>query len=263
MGAINLRNRYEFDPGSYVGGGGLPGMLQRAWQRQGIDRGPHGVSEDDQNSFAGLRGGVLGTQGAQARYQPDLVESRSASFVPRDSNFRQLSRFRGEEIAPIPSPSHLGNEPTNSPRALGNSFPLSEGASSADDSFDTIGARGIASSTIPVGWRARAFPNRASSPGSASAPPPTLPDWWITAARIGQLLFRGMYGSAGDGNGAYGRCIKASGGSTDDWENFCRFLDRRQNNTVGGESQNRACWGKTFASQEEKKQWCENQFGNR
>jgi hypothetical protein len=94
-------------------------------------------------------------------------------------------------------------------------------------------------------------------------PMPTIPDWWITAAKIGQLLFRGMYGNAGDGRGAYGRCIRASEGSVDDWEDFCRFLGRGENNTVGGESQNRACWGKTFQSENEKSQWCENQFGNR
>jgi hypothetical protein len=92
---------------------------------------------------------------------------------------------------------------------------------------------------------------------------PTAPDWWIAAATIGQLLPRGMYGNAGDGRGAYGRCIRASSGSVDDWEDFCKFLGRGENNTVGGESQNRACWGKTFQSENEKRQWCENQFGNR
>lgn len=276
MGVINFRDRYEFDPDFYTGGGGLPGMLQRALQEQslqrhGIDLGspPRGVSEHDPNSFAGLQGGRLGRslamQEEQARYQPGVEDPRSASLVPRDSNFRLLSRIPTGGISPVTTPSHRSNESTNPMlRALGNGFPLSEEASSVDDTFDTIAAHGIAQSAVPVGWRARGTVIRTSPTGSVSAPPmrmPTIPDWWITAAKIG-LLFQGMYGNAGDG-GAYGRCIRASKGSVDDWENFCRFLGRGENNTVGGESQNRACWGKTFQSENEKRQWCENQFGIR
>ena len=278
MDAVNFRNRYEFDPESYAGGAGLPGMLQRALQeqslqRQGSDLGsiPHGVSEHDLSSFAELQRGQLGRlfamQTEQARYQPGLEDPRSAPFVPRDSNFRQLSRIPADGITPVTGPSHRSNQPTNSVlRAFGSSFPFSEDTSSVDDTFGTIVARGAAPPTVPVGWRARGTSIRTSPPGPVSAPPipmPTIPDWWIAAARIGQLLYRGMYGSAGDGRGAYGRCIRASAGSVDDWENFCRFLDRGQNNTVGRESQNRACWGKTFGSEEEKKNWCDLQFGNR
>jgi hypothetical protein len=268
MSVINFRDRYEFDPKSYAGGG-LPGMLQRALQEQSLQRQGndplHGISEHDPNSFAGLQGSRLGRllamQAEQARYQSGLEDLRSASFVPRDSNFRQLSRIPADGT----SPSDRSNEPINLvARGFGNSFPVQEGASSPDDTFGTIAARGIAPPTVPVGWRARGVPIRTSPSGSASAAPmpkPTVPDWWITAAKIGQLLLQGMYGNAGDGKGAYGRCIRASEGSVDDWENFCRFLGRGENNTVGGESQNRACWGKTFESENEKRQWCENQFG--
>jgi hypothetical protein len=91
-------------------------------------------------------------------------------------------------------------------------------------------------------------------------PVPAIPDWWIAAAKIMQVLPRGMYGNGGDGRDAYRRCIQAAGGGTEDWENFCRFLGRGTNNTAGGESQNRACWKKTFESQDQKQQWCENQF---
>jgi hypothetical protein len=270
MGVINSRNRYEFDPKGYAGDGGLPGMLQRALQEQSLQRQGNdpvrGISEHDPNSFAGLQGSQLGRllamQAEEAPYQPGFDGLRLVSLVPRDSNFRQLSRIPAGGT----SPSDRSSESTNLvARVLGNSFPLPEGESS-DDSFGTIAASGAAPPTVPVGWRARGAPIRTYPPASVFAPPiqdPKVPDWWITAAKIGQLLFRGMYGNAGDGKGAYGRCVSAAGGSVDDWENFCRFLGRGENNTVGGESQNRACWGKTFESENEKRQWCENQFGNR
>lgn len=78
-----------------------------------------------------------------------------------------------------------------------------------------------------------------------------------------RLLLKGMYGNGAAGDDAYTRCVKAAEGSTDDWENFCRFLARRQNNTVGGESQNRACWSKSLLSKSEKKNYCYNQFSKR
>jgi len=252
MGAINFRDGYEFDPESYASGGGLSGMLRRALQeqsllRQGVDLSstPNGAADYDPDNYGSPQGGLLGrllsVQAEQGRYQPLPEDTRSAPFAPRDSNFRQLSRISAAGASPATDPGLL------------------------DTYEDTITARRIAPSTIPVGWRARGTSIRAPSSGPASAPSipmPTILDWWNTAAKVGQLLYRGKYGNAGDGRGAYGRCIRASGGSVDDWENFCRFLGRGENNTVGGESQNRACWGKTFESENEKRQWCENQFGN-
>lgn len=278
MSTINFRNRYELDPASDAGDGGLPGMLQLALlqqsllrQRTGPGSLPQGVSEHDPNSFAGLQGGRRGTslamQPERALYQPGLDDHRSASFVPLDSNFRQLSRTPADGSSS--SRSDRSNESANPViGAFRNSFSLSEGASPAGDTFDTIAARRNAPSAVPVGWRTRGGITIRTTPPpeSLSAPPtpmPTLPDWWVTAAKIGRILTRGMYGSAGDGRGAYGRCVRASEGSVDDWEDFCKFLDRGENNTVGGESQNRACWGKTFQSENEKKGWCQNQFGNR
>lgn len=78
-----------------------------------------------------------------------------------------------------------------------------------------------------------------------------------------RLLLKGMYGDGATGDDAYTRCVKAAEGETDDWENFCRFLDRRQNNTVGGESQNSACWSQSLLSKNEKKNYCYNQFSKR
>lgn len=38
MGAINIRDGYEFDPETYASGGGLPGMLRRAMQDQSLQQ---------------------------------------------------------------------------------------------------------------------------------------------------------------------------------------------------------------------------------
>jgi hypothetical protein len=282
LGVINFRDGYEFDPETFASSGGLPGMLRRmmqeqSLQRQGIDidSTPNDAAELGPNSYGSPQGRLLGSllsvQAEQGRYQPVPEDTRSVQFALRGPNFRQLSRIPAAGMSPVTDSSHQSNNPTNlMPGAVGSRFPLSEGASSAGlgllDTYDTITARRIAPSTVPVGWRARGTPIRTSPAGPVSAPPmpmPKIPDWWIAAAKIGQILFRGMYGNAGDGRGAHGRCIRASEGSVDDWENFFKFLGREENNTVGGESQNRACWSKTFQSENEKRQWCENQFGNR
>lgn len=276
MHLINFRGPYAFVPGRFAGGGDLPGALERVMQKQslqqqGADLGSTstGVSEYDPSSHGSPQGGLLGRlltmQAEQERYQSDPEETRSTSVTPRDSNFRQLSRISAAGMSPVVDPSRPGNAPSERmPRAVGSSFPLHEGASSVGrgllDTSDDIAP------SISVGWRPRGNSIGTFPSGPASAPPspmPMVPDWWIAAGKIGQLLLRGMYGNPGDGRGAYGRCIRASSGSVDDWEDFCKFLGRGENNTVGGESQNKACWGKTFLSENEKRNWCENQFGNR
>ena len=65
----------------------------------------------------------------------------------------------------------------------------------------------------------------------------------------------------GGGGDTYDRCIRAVDGSAEQWEEFFKRLVFGKNKTVGGESQNRACWSKTYESPNNKKQWCENQFG--
>jgi hypothetical protein len=89
---------------------------------------------------------------------------------------------------------------------------------------------------------------------------PNVPEWWGTAAKILQILPRGMYGNGSDGRDAYSRCIRAAEGDVEDWNNFCRFLGRGENHVAGGGSQNEACWSKAFDSENKKKLWCENQF---
>jgi hypothetical protein len=93
---------------------------------------------------------------------------------------------------------------------------------------------------------------------SPSIPMPAIPDWLKTIAPI---LRRGLSHQGFGGNDNYRRCMRAVDGDTDDWESFCKSLDRAQNNTSGGESQNRACWSRTFESKNNKEGWCKNQFG--
>ncbi len=90
-----------------------------------------------------------------------------------------------------------------------------------------------------------------------SIPMPALPEWWKYVGPIlrGVLSHRGF---GGDDN--YRRCMIAADGNAEEWEDFCRHLERAQNNTSGGQSQNDACWSKTYESEVNKKLWCANQF---
>jgi hypothetical protein len=93
-----------------------------------------------------------------------------------------------------------------------------------------------------------------------SQPIPAIPEWWKAA---GPMLRSTLSGAAGGGGGDdHSRCTAAADGSYEQWAEFCRQLERKQNNTVGGESQNRACWSKGLESPQAKKSWCDNQFGN-
>ena len=60
----------------------------------------------------------------------------------------------------------------------------------------------------------------------------------------------------------YHRCIQAANGDTDAWADFCNSVRPEQNNVVGGQSAKLACRQKTYKSQVEKTNWCENQYGN-
>jgi hypothetical protein len=95
--------------------------------------------------------------------------------------------------------------------------------------------------------------------------------WWDYAVRghhgladFTRGLLRGIISHL-DGLGdpdALRRCLEAAAGSTEDWENFCRTLGSGQNNVVGGESERRACWSKTYQPRTDKINWCNGQFGD-
>lgn len=98
------------------------------------------------------------------------------------------------------------------------------------------------------------------SEGQPSESIPAIPEWWKAA---GPILRGALSGAAGGGGGDdHSRCTAAADGSYEQWAEFCRQLERKQNNTVGGESQNKACWSKGLESPTNRKHWCDNQFGN-
>ena len=133
--------------------------------------------------------------------------------------------------------------------------PLSQATPTRDPNYRTL-------ARVPDGDQSRRQMEGAPIPPiQPEAPTLSYPEWWHSTADVVPLLLRGMYGRKGGGDGAYRRCLEAAEGSVEDWNDFCRFLDRRQNLTAGGESQNRACWSKAYGSKADKKSWCDNQFG--
>jgi hypothetical protein len=90
-------------------------------------------------------------------------------------------------------------------------------------------------------------------------PMPAIPDWLKVAWPI---LRRSFSHSGGGGNDDYRRCMRALAGGTDQWEEFCKNLGAGLSKTVGAETQKRACWSKTYESENNKKEWCKNQFGS-
>jgi hypothetical protein len=208
-------------------------MQQHALQQQGegfcpLPNSALGYNSDGVESpQGGLLGGLLALEGKQSPYQPPAVNDQAAPARSLDPNFRQLSRMpsanRTQGTNAAPAQSSVRPNPTFS---VGENAPL--------DSPSTT--------TVPA------------------LPPPipmsAVPEWLKTFGNV--MNFDPTNWSDDD----YARCLKAAGGSTEDWEEFCRSLPRRQNNTSGGESQNKACWSKTFESPANKKNWCANQFGN-
>ena len=102
-------------------------------------------------------------------------------------------------------------------------------------------------------------------PGFTPVPPGVFDEWRKNAeAGIKGLwnFCRKAIGSGGGSGDDHERCLRAASGSTGDWERFCRSIsDGMMSNTVGGETAKRACWSKTYESERNKKNWCDNLFG--
>jgi len=128
--------------------------------------------------------------------------------------------------------------------------------------------RDSAGNVAQAGYRLGGIP----FPPVTPVPPPQIPmppvgDWLKAAGSSWWQLQKYMYsrlaGGGAGGSDEYRRCVGAAAANDpEQWEEFCRNLGYAPNKTVGGESQNRACWSKTYESDINKKQWCENQFGN-
>jgi len=214
-------------------------MQQHALQQQGggfcpMPNSAPGYNTDGGDSpQGGLLGRLLALEGKQSPYQPPAGNDGAASATPSDPNFRQLSRVLSANRAQgaIAAPTQSADQPSPT---------------------DSVGASG--SLDLP-------------SATTAPVPPPSIPtsavpEWWKTAWKILQFDPTNWSGAGGEEGDDYDRCLRAAGGRTKDWEEFCKRLGPGQNNTAGGESQKKACWSKTFESRTNKKNWCANQFGN-
>ncbi|MFN5721253.1 MAG: hypothetical protein ACK463_43210, partial [Bradyrhizobium sp.] len=113
MGAINFRDGYEFDPGTYATGGGLSGLLRRAMQQRNLlqmegDSGepPNAVPNYGRDIFSSAQGGLLRRLQA-LKMEQDQDQSIPGSGegtlrMPRDPSFRQLSRLPNNVQPQVP-----------------------------------------------------------------------------------------------------------------------------------------------------------------
>jgi hypothetical protein len=276
-----FRGPYDPDIDDTQSGGGLLALLQAAMQRRPIPSADPAANSTRVGGYglpdARMLVRPVSLQGDQDSYRPARADT-APTQSPAAGDFRQVSR------APIAlRPQRAIDASTRASDGVGLSS--SEDGGGAPDSFD------LGASSLSHGNSTRASTGNVNSPnlkmaqvalplpgGGLPLPPipggagrsqplphiPALPvpdslrDLWA----IYQLQRGALSGGFGGGNDNYNRCVRAVDGGTDDWENFCKYLDRAPNNTVGGESQNRACWSKTYESRNQKKQWCENQFGS-
>ena len=256
MTDLNFRDPYAFDSQAYGAPGGLLGMLQRAMQEQGLQQQVGYAAQPDAtsaNSTDALPGGLLG------RFRLLEEVRRQMPSATGDSNFPQLVRVSptGQPLLGIVA-SDRPDDQLRSHYSLGNAarsgaLPISD--QRPGESGPNLESPAPVIAGFPRLGRATPIPVGPST--IPQIPMPAIPDWWKAA---GSVLRRALSG-VGGGGGDYGRCVTATDGGTEQWEEFCRNLRAGGNKTVGAETQKRACWSKTYESQTNKKQWCENQFG--
>lgn len=257
-------------------------LLHRAMQQQsppqqgaGFDSVPNAAPElySYGSPQGGLPGRWLAPQEEQNSRQPFIGNNQLALSGPQDPNFRQLSRApmaaqQQGTIAPfsraddLQSSSSFQDRRNSSPDLL-NASPYGAELSSAfeDKSSSPWFATPPAMTPIPVGWRFRGIPMPPMGP--MSLPPirmPAVPEWWKALGTILKLDPSSWLGEGRDGD--YNRCIRAIGGTPEQWEEFCESIGPGQSNTVGGQSKKQACRRKTYESDINKNNWCYNEFGS-
>lgn len=295
MGAMNFRNGYKFDPdeSENQNAGGLLGLLQAAMQQRQMQPGAdYGSASNGSNGYGRSQGGLLARlaalQAEQSPYQSFALSNAPVPTAQPDPNFRQLVRVTPAARSAVdPSdrsngqlrPSYVsfqgGDASGNGPADAGPQYPM-QGPRSGRDSLSDYGDRPAPSFDgsaptklaqivipgprgLPLPWPV-ATPEYGSEP-KPSVPLPHIPDWWRDAVKVLQGYARSFSPNGGWGGDDYRRCLSAAEGDSNDWENLCRSLPSGSNNVAGNQSQNQACWEKTYESRNNKINWCQNQFG--
>jgi hypothetical protein len=215
---MNFRDTYGFDPDDYNGsGGGLPGMLWRAMQQQGVLQ-PGVAAGSSQpgvyNIPGALLGGLLALQGQQ---QPPAGNNAEAPPEPQDPNFRRLVRVTlPARSATDPSDNRAGSSggsfqgggaPASESTGIGSPYPAR--APQPGDSAGVYGDQSGSSSAgdAPTKMAQVVIPGRLPLPWPVppvSQPPislPDIPDSWKTAWKLLQTYARissGIGGGRGD-----------------------------------------------------------------
>jgi hypothetical protein len=127
---MNFRDRYEFEPETYTGEGGLSGMLRAAIQQYGADPGPAAnvgpgsASDGSANAQGDLLGRLLSLQAEQNRYRP-VSDSPGRPPLAIQSSNRSQPLQAPKVIQPLGAigSSNLPNDQPNY-----NYSPLGDGA---------------------------------------------------------------------------------------------------------------------------------------
>jgi hypothetical protein len=102
MPGMNFRDPYGVDPETY---GGVPGMLRRFVQQQGVEPGSNASAGPEYNSDStqgGLLGRLLALQAEQSQYQPISENSGSSPFASPNPDLRQVSRMPNDAPPAMP-----------------------------------------------------------------------------------------------------------------------------------------------------------------
>jgi len=248
--------------------GELLRVLQRLARKQSLlqrlasKEQPSESSPENSRASGGLDGRMIALEGGRQQSPTSDGDRWQAPSSSPGPNFRQLVRV-SSTVGPrgaVGVSARSGDQ--SNPYSNANDVPL-DNVSASGPGYEEPSPYGNRPVPVLAGFRSIGRGGVSFSPGPVKIPEfpmPQMPDTWRRAWTLMQILPRlssGMWGGGGD----LQRCVKASGGSTEDWEEFCRNLGAGQNNVSGGETAKRACWSKTHESSDNKRNWCGNQFG--
>ena len=283
MANMNSRDLFPFDESGSTNPvpGGLPGLLQQVMPQW---RPPASLLGADPASLLQQPDRAFNAKQLQALARGDqLMQPLSSNTAddgassPRDPNFRQLvsrplnaaPRATGDQ--PTDTPSSLERVALNVPRhALASGERPANDTQARPPEEDHSTANVVPVGALTEALRARGLIAPFRPPGNSIPPSgptsfptrlmPELPYAWKMLLPLVKGLPEAMRRVA-VGDDDFQKCLKAISGGTEAWEEFCRQLKPGWNNVVAPETVKRACWSKTYESDQNKRNWCENQFG--